>query len=177
MSVECQQQTHALQDTPSTGCSTLIDHLVGVGDERRRHVEAQRLGGFEVDRQLELGRKLNWKISRFFTSQDATTRLVDTYRPGQCRRTSGRHARPKMSMCKLQLSGAWPPSGSVKKVSSRNSRVPADALLVSCTNTMRRAAHCDDYQWRPPLFSGRPMTPSPGSVCSWRCWPTPSRGF
>jgi hypothetical protein len=52
-------------------CSTLIDHLVGVGDERRRHVEAQRLGGLEVDRQLELGRKLNWKISRFFTSQDA----------------------------------------------------------------------------------------------------------
>ncbi len=32
----------------------LFDHLVGAGDERRRHSEAERLGGLEVDHELEL---------------------------------------------------------------------------------------------------------------------------
>jgi hypothetical protein len=37
----------------------LLDHLVGAGKQRRRHVEAERPGGLEVDHELQLGRKLN----------------------------------------------------------------------------------------------------------------------
>src|SRR3954465_1880469 len=39
-----------------------FDHLVGAGEQRRWHVEAERLRGLKVDDQLELGRQLNGQI-------------------------------------------------------------------------------------------------------------------
>jgi hypothetical protein len=38
---------------------SLFDHLVGAGEQRGWHLEAERVGGLEVDHQLELGRLLD----------------------------------------------------------------------------------------------------------------------
>ena len=49
----------------------LLDHLVGALREMRRHVEAERVGGLEVDHQLELDRGLDGKLARLRTLEDA----------------------------------------------------------------------------------------------------------
>ena len=41
-----------------------FDYLIGPGEEHRRHVDAERLGGLEIDHQLELGRLLNRQFGR-----------------------------------------------------------------------------------------------------------------
>jgi hypothetical protein len=43
---------------------TLFDHFVRAGEHRCRQIEAERLGGFQTDHQLVLGRRLHRQISR-----------------------------------------------------------------------------------------------------------------
>ena len=50
---------------------SLFDHLFGARDQRRRHDEAERLGGFEVDHKLVFARRLDWQVSRLSAPQDA----------------------------------------------------------------------------------------------------------
>jgi hypothetical protein len=71
---------HRLPDLPfswalsSGGCQSvlpqktgrLLDHLVGDGEQRWRHVEAERICGLQVDDQLEFSRLLDWKRSSPF---------------------------------------------------------------------------------------------------------------
>ena len=49
----------------------LLDHFVCAGDERRRHVEAERVGGLEVDHQLEFRRQLHGQVGRPRSLEDA----------------------------------------------------------------------------------------------------------
>src|SRR6516164_6662564 len=48
-----------------------FDHLVGAGEQRRRHFKAKCLRSFEIDDKLEFGRRLYRKIARLLTLEDA----------------------------------------------------------------------------------------------------------
>jgi hypothetical protein len=45
------------------GSVTLLDDLVRPQQQRLRHRQAERLGRFEVDHELELRGLLDWKVS------------------------------------------------------------------------------------------------------------------
>src|SRR5262249_23740115 len=49
--------------------STLLDHLVGASDQRRRHCKTECLCSAEVDSKVELCRKFNRKIARLLAFQ------------------------------------------------------------------------------------------------------------
>jgi hypothetical protein len=48
----------------------LFDHLVGAGEQRRRHGEAERLRSLEVDHQFQVSGKFDRQIARRHPVQD-----------------------------------------------------------------------------------------------------------
>src|SRR6516225_786100 len=58
------------QNVPPKAQVKLLDDLVGAGEERWRHVEAQRLGRLEIDDHLVLGWRLNRKIAQPFALEE-----------------------------------------------------------------------------------------------------------
>ena len=55
---------------PIADMAASFDHLVGAGEYRRRHDEAERLRGLEIDHQLVLGRRLHRKVGGLLALQD-----------------------------------------------------------------------------------------------------------
>jgi hypothetical protein len=78
----CQKRHLRAQQT-----ATLFDHLVGAGKHRLRNGNTERFGGFEIDDQLVLGRRLHRQVCRFLAFENAiyiTSRApvrVDDIRP------------------------------------------------------------------------------------------------
>ena len=72
--VQCASPMSALGQKRTFGAAaktTLFDHLVGGSEQRRRHLEAERFGGFLVDYQLEFGRQLHRQVCGLFPLEDA----------------------------------------------------------------------------------------------------------
>ena len=67
--------------------SKLLNDLVGAGEERRRHIEAQRLRSLEIDHELIFRWRLYRQVGWLGTTEDAIgisgypTELVDRIWP------------------------------------------------------------------------------------------------
>src|ERR1700730_1592810 len=96
----CQLRTPALQQQRWTGCNDLLDNLVGAGEQRRRHVDAERLGGYKIDDHFESRRLHHWKVGGLLALNDAAGIEADlAIGIGQARsvshQTTGRDRFPK----------------------------------------------------------------------------------
>src|SRR5882724_12605240 len=49
----------------------LFDHRIGARHHVRRHLDAERLRGLEVDHQFEFGRRLHRQVGGLFSLEDA----------------------------------------------------------------------------------------------------------
>src|SRR5262245_26414619 len=49
----------------------LFDHLVGLREQRRRHGEAEPLGGLQINHHFEFGRRLHWQIGGLLAFKNA----------------------------------------------------------------------------------------------------------
>ncbi len=57
--------------TQGSHSPALLDHLIGAGEDRWRHGEAEFFGGLEIDDQIECRRLLDRQISRLGAFQNS----------------------------------------------------------------------------------------------------------
>src|SRR5262245_23727345 len=55
-----------------------LDYLVGAGEQRGRHFEAERLGGREINHEIELGRLLDRKVGWPHPMQNLVDKVAST---------------------------------------------------------------------------------------------------
>src|SRR5262245_11954022 len=60
-----------IPDSCAAANATLFDNLIGAREQRRRDVDAERLGRLEIDYKLILGRHLHRQVSRLLALEDA----------------------------------------------------------------------------------------------------------
>jgi hypothetical protein len=64
-------QLHNVRFVPKADIDLLIDQLVGAGAHARWHIEAEPLGGFEIDDKFILGGCLHWHVGWLLALEDA----------------------------------------------------------------------------------------------------------
>ena len=75
-----ERQCEQWRSNPSAGSVPRLrslDHLVGAHEDRWGHGQAQRLGGVEIDYQLESGRLLDWQIGGVGALEDLSGVTAD----------------------------------------------------------------------------------------------------
>src|SRR5262245_61704216 len=87
---------------------TSFDHLVGAGERRRRLVEAERLGGDQVNDEIELGRLLDWQVAAAHDFVD-----IITGAPEQVLQTPALAVRQRRTRSVMQRVSLWPIAPSV----------------------------------------------------------------
>ena len=61
-----------------------LDHLVGAGEQRRRHLEAERLRGIQIHNKIELGRLLDRQVGRLLVSDEGSVRRTPRLKGSSC---------------------------------------------------------------------------------------------
>jgi hypothetical protein len=54
-----------------------LDHLVGAAEQRERECDAKRLGGLEIDDELDFCRLLNRQVGRLLALQNSSNVIAD----------------------------------------------------------------------------------------------------
>src|SRR6516165_5255303 len=65
-------QSRNVRFAPKADIGSLFDHLVGASEQRWWDRQPERLGGFKVDDEIELGSPLHWQILRLLAFENAT---------------------------------------------------------------------------------------------------------